>query len=64
MNYYAVHWILLMAVKIVYIDILGNDRGILYFWVQCAVAAFMLPLISFAIDRSRILQKYLMGKKL
>ena len=31
MNYYATHWVLLMAVKIVYIDILGNDTGMVYF---------------------------------
>ena len=64
MNYYATHWILMMVVKIVYVDILGYDTGIVYFWVQLVVVACILPILSHAIDSSHVLQKYLLGKRL
>lgn len=63
MSYYVTHWILLVVVKIVFMDVLGYAQGITYFWIQCTVVVCMLPLVCYAINNSRILQKYLMGKK-
>ena len=64
MNYYVTHWILLIAVKIIFMDILGYTQGWTYFWIQLAVAVCILPIVSHAINNSRISQKYLFGKNL
>lgn len=61
MNYYVTHWILLLLIKIIMINILGLSYGWTMFWIMITACVIILPLLSMLLNLPRF--DTVMGRK-